>query len=713
MELKPGRVFDRYTVEGVIGEGGMAVVYRVRHSQLGTPHALKVLSMTSRSIRERLLQEGRVQAALRHPNIVAVTDVVEVDGQPGLVMEFIDGPALDTLIESHPLTLEQADHLAQGILAGVQAAHEAGLIHRDLKPGNIMLARVGDSLVPKVMDFGLAKIVTGNKDDSGHNTRTGSTMGTPSYMSPEQVRDSKNVDHRTDVFALGAILYELVTAQRAFIGDDLFEIFSAVANGNFVPPRERCPELPDRMRDAIIGALRVDKDERIPDVATLVEVWAGRQTLDATTGAEAVAKPFDADLLAKAASLSSSHSLPGAGVSAPSGGEATWGVDEAAAEAMIGGGLQQAVAGGTAVPEAFDASLAPEQPSAETLAIGDTTRKEPGRTSVSLAPEGAGLAVLGLGGLALAAGGLFAVVLVGLGLWVAMSDSPDLTVPVQTTTIETPEPSEAPDPAIAEAVDQAATPEAPTPQQTTTRPPEPSAPAEPRMDLDAEEAALAEAEAAEDEQGGLEDYFEPAAQPAEAAPTEAAPAEATEATEAPAEATEAPAETTTDGTPRAPDGRPIPVALTSGTADSREDALVRLENDPDATALIAWSLSNDSDNRVRRKAWRVIRARFRKGTGDFDEHQKVVGWVVRNGPKSLRLEAIAELGARGNDVGMLLPAVRSDDSQLATEAVKVMPDVLARDPDGKERLARALRLRRSRTTDPKLRRQLEDLIRDL
>jgi serine/threonine-protein kinase len=302
MELATGTTVDRYTVDGLLGEGGMAVVYACHHAQLGTRHALKLLTITSRSIRERLVQEGKVQASLRHPNVVAVTDVIVVNGAPGLVMEYIDGPSLDQLLDQQRLSFEQIDHLVEGLLAGVGHAHAAGLVHRDLKPANIMLAAEGDTLVPKVMDFGLAKVLEGDSERK-RATRTGSTMGTPQYMSPEQVEDSKNVDHRTDVFACGAILYEMVTGHRAFSGDSLYQIFGAVAEGRFRNPRELCPDLPRRMEEAIVGALKPDRDARIATVAELLDTWRGHDP-HAAAPATLAAGPFTADFVSSVRSMS-------------------------------------------------------------------------------------------------------------------------------------------------------------------------------------------------------------------------------------------------------------------------------------------------------------------------------------------------------------------------------------------------------------------------
>lgn len=258
----------------MLGEGGMAVVYRVRHQQLDTRHALKILTVPSRKIQDRLIQEGKVQAALRHPNIVQVTDIINVNGAPGLVMEYIAGPSLDTLIKNVDLELDHVDALARGILAGVQAAHEQGVLHRDLKPANILLDITDEGLVPKVADFGLAKLV----GQSTGGTRTGATMGTPSYMAPEQIEDAKAVDARADIFSLGAILYELATGRRAFEGENIYAILCKVKEGDYTPPDEVVSELPECMVAAIQAALQVDVEERVQSVEELQEIWRGNTT---------------------------------------------------------------------------------------------------------------------------------------------------------------------------------------------------------------------------------------------------------------------------------------------------------------------------------------------------------------------------------------------------------------------------------------------------
>jgi len=253
------RLGDRYVLGPILGAGGVAHVYRAHDERLDAPVAVKVLSIASASAKERLKQEATLQAGLRHPHIVAVTDVVDVEGWPAVVMELVDGPSLEALLDEGPLERAVALDVFRGILEGVAAAHAAGMVHRDLKPGNVLIARVGQRLFPKVADFGLAKVLAG----PGGGTRTGAIMGTPRYMSPEQVTDSKQVDHRSDVFALGAILFEMVSGRPAFDGRDTLSLFNRIVMGQHAPlPADLEPELAGLIREA----LTADLDQRLPSV---------------------------------------------------------------------------------------------------------------------------------------------------------------------------------------------------------------------------------------------------------------------------------------------------------------------------------------------------------------------------------------------------------------------------------------------------------------
>ena len=284
--LEPGTTIDRYRVQGVLGRGGMAMVYRVQHTHLRSVHALKVMTVPARLFEKRMMREGRAQSSLRHPNVVAVTDVVDVAGSPGLVMEYVPGPSLDRLLSRHRLTPPQAAHLGRQILRGVSAAHRHGLIHRDLKPANILMDPQDDELVPKVADFGLAKLI--DQPDGDLRTRSGVPMGTPAYMAPEQIRDASRVDARADVFAAGAVLYELCTGSRPFRGDDALAVFAAIAAGRFPAPRELDPRLPDGMERVIREALSTDPELRPADATELLKRWVEVSASLVDTGYEPV-----------------------------------------------------------------------------------------------------------------------------------------------------------------------------------------------------------------------------------------------------------------------------------------------------------------------------------------------------------------------------------------------------------------------------------------
>ncbi len=343
--LDIGRVVDRYTVESELGAGGMAQVFRVRHNTLGTLHALKVLKVQSAQIRQRLVQEGKLQASIRHTNIVAVTDVIDVDGTPGLLMEYIEGPSLDVWLDKlaeqgQAPTMQEAERIFRGIVAGVARAHRHGLVHRDLKPGNVLLEDVDGVLQPKVADFGLAKILLDESSVSA--TRSGVAMGTPAYMSPEQIRDAKSVDQRTDIFALGCIFYELMVGKSPFDGPDVLSIFSALADGRYTPVEHIIPEMPAHLANTIRASLATNRDMRPSDCAAILSMLDGlepvagdavnqrsvepRASVGGTTGSNrtVAVSAIGAPVVRRPATMDSSHpsrttarSAPPPGVSAP------------------------------------------------------------------------------------------------------------------------------------------------------------------------------------------------------------------------------------------------------------------------------------------------------------------------------------------------------------------------------------------------------------
>lgn len=281
--LDLGTVVDRYRIEAVVASGGMATVYRVRHVQLGSEHALKVLDLPNASLKERLLTEGQVQARLNHPNLVRVTDIVPVNDAFGLVMEFVNGPTLEEWIaglgawpedaQRRAERVAECERLFRGILSAVAYAHRKGLVHRDLKPQNVLLEDNDGVLNPKVLDFGIAKLLQDEK--AGGITRTGWGMGTPEYMAPEQLKAAKDVDARADIWALGCILYAMYAGKSPFAREDLLQTFAALGTGQHEALEDLHPTLPPRLGNAVRACLQVTRERRIADCSRLSLLLTG------------------------------------------------------------------------------------------------------------------------------------------------------------------------------------------------------------------------------------------------------------------------------------------------------------------------------------------------------------------------------------------------------------------------------------------------------
>ncbi len=268
--LKPGDVLEgRYVVEGSLGEGAMASVFRVRHLALGSQHAVKVLNPELAAIaqlRERFLAEGRIQAQLRHPNIVPVTDLV-TEGAAGLIMELVEGGTLEELIANEAGRLDVATicTIMAPILDAVGEAHHHGVVHRDLKPSNILLGRTRHGHPrPMVADFGIAKVLTSQLQASRSATKTGVRVGTPLYMSPEQIVNITQIDHRTDIFALGAILYEMIVGHAAFDDDNEFGIMSRIVAGKHHPIPDKRPGASPELERCLKRAMATKPEDRYP-----------------------------------------------------------------------------------------------------------------------------------------------------------------------------------------------------------------------------------------------------------------------------------------------------------------------------------------------------------------------------------------------------------------------------------------------------------------
>jgi len=254
----------------------------VRHLGLHSTHALKVLDADlarNEDIRGRFLEEGRIQARLRHPNVVQVTEIVTTP-VAGLVMDYIEGPTLGELCRDRPLEPQLLLEVFLPVLDAIEEAHRKGVVHRDLKPDNIIVGRDNRGrFQPKVTDFGIAKVLVGESKDGKARTQAGARMGTLLYMSPEQIRGAAEVDARTDIFALGAILYEAVTGRVAFHASSEYDTMKRIVEGTYEPPERVIGGLPPVIAGCIRKALAVDPAERFQDCAAFRE--ALEQVLDA------------------------------------------------------------------------------------------------------------------------------------------------------------------------------------------------------------------------------------------------------------------------------------------------------------------------------------------------------------------------------------------------------------------------------------------------
>jgi len=263
-----------YRLERTIGHGGMGAVYEARHTRLPRRFAVKVLSVdfeVGSDIFQRFQREAEIAGSLGHESIVQVFDFnVTSSGIPYMVMELLEGEDLSARLKSvGRLSLGETALYLEHIAGGLAVAHSNGIVHRDLKPQNIFLCRrPGRPDLAKILDFGVSKI----SDSTSMATRTGALLGTPNYMSPEQADGRPpDVDHRTDIFALGSILYEMLCGHKAFEGATMMGTLFQICKGTPLPLRERVPDLPAAVEVAIGRALARDKAARTPSAPALLE----------------------------------------------------------------------------------------------------------------------------------------------------------------------------------------------------------------------------------------------------------------------------------------------------------------------------------------------------------------------------------------------------------------------------------------------------------
>ena len=270
--LEVGQVIGPYRVVAHLGGGGCATVWRARHIHLESDHALKVLreELVNRSdLRWRFLDEGRVQAQLRHPGIVRVTDIVVEPGLAGLVMDFIEGPSLTQLLAERGgqgLARREVLAIASGLFDALHFAHENGVVHRDIKPANLVLTEDHRGrLQPVLLDFGIARVRGALRSERGGDTQMQLKMGTPGYMSPEQLRCSTSVDRRADVFSCGVLLAEMLTGMAPFGRSTDADSLAAVLNGDWRLPEGFAQEHAGLTR-IIAQALASEPADRFADL---------------------------------------------------------------------------------------------------------------------------------------------------------------------------------------------------------------------------------------------------------------------------------------------------------------------------------------------------------------------------------------------------------------------------------------------------------------
>jgi serine/threonine protein kinase len=288
MAKKKLSLIGRYKILGELGRGAMGIVYRARDPALDRIVALKTIILSDdaegrEEYHKRFFQEARAAGKLTHPRIVTVYDFGEEGDLAYMAMELMEGTELRSRIQKGPIPIADAVDIAQQVADGLGFAHERGVVHRDIKPGNIMLTERGQV---KIMDFGIARMRT-----SDFKTSTGVVLGTPKYMSPEQVA-GQTVDHRSDIFSLGAVLYEMLTRSALFAGEDTPQILHNVATREHVPPSRVNPQTPPMLDFVVARALKKDPGVRYQDA---YELAADLRTCLAELGARNPAADRDKD----------------------------------------------------------------------------------------------------------------------------------------------------------------------------------------------------------------------------------------------------------------------------------------------------------------------------------------------------------------------------------------------------------------------------------
>jgi eukaryotic-like serine/threonine-protein kinase len=281
VKLAPDVVLaQRYRLTRLLGEGGMGEVWAATNTVTGRPVALKRLLLgmdgqLEESARARFVLEAQAACAVEHPNVVQILDLVESEGEPPvIVMELLLGETLATkLAREHNLSVAETARLLLPVVSAAGTAHARGIVHRDLKPANIFLSDSGATEpVIKVLDFGIAKWLGPRPGEAGTRTQTGSTLGTPCYMAPEQATGERTIDHRADVWSLGIILYECLSGARPVEGENAAQMVSRLLSTGIMPIERLVPDLPSDVAQLVGRMLTRDPAQRIRDLRDVSRV---------------------------------------------------------------------------------------------------------------------------------------------------------------------------------------------------------------------------------------------------------------------------------------------------------------------------------------------------------------------------------------------------------------------------------------------------------
>ncbi|MEY4545500.1 MAG: hypothetical protein RL685_1695 [Pseudomonadota bacterium] len=284
-DVATGVTFGSYVVGELIGRGAMASVYRAEHVLLNKAVALKLMDralLDSPGARERFLREGRVVASITHPNVVNITDVGVHEGTPYLVMELLVGEDLHShLTRNAPLDDLATARLVLPLIAALSAAHEVGVVHRDVKPSNIFLEQGSNGeLIPKVLDFGISKFSLERTGIDLVATSPNQLIGSPLYLAPEALRGPGQLGPASDQYSLGVVMYECVTGRTPFQGDTLLALLGALARGTYAPPSSIRPSIAPALEQVIERAMSLDPKDRFPSLremgSTLLGLAAAR-----------------------------------------------------------------------------------------------------------------------------------------------------------------------------------------------------------------------------------------------------------------------------------------------------------------------------------------------------------------------------------------------------------------------------------------------------